>query len=254
MCIISFDGAHDIAQWQRSRALAARTGAHFTYFLSCVFLLSPETRRDLPGARQGGRASRMSASRSRRREVAARLGRIWRRSLRRPRDRQPWLRPFRRQGLERGRLAERIRVLPPHPARRLGDQRHRRRAGGWRDFADNGITGFRAPYLSTGDGLVRGAGGGGLRLRRERRLARPGQPERGGRRRALRAAADPRGPAARRVIAMDYNLFVRHSGGFERPRRGGGLRGTHATRPSGRLRRAICAASACRCSSASTSR
>jgi hypothetical protein len=27
----------------------------------------------------------------------------------------------------------------------------------------------------------------------------------------------PEGPAARRVIAMDYNLFVRHSGGFERP-------------------------------------
>ena len=40
--IISFDGAHDIAQWQRSRTLAARTGARFTYFLSCVFLLSPE--------------------------------------------------------------------------------------------------------------------------------------------------------------------------------------------------------------------
>ena len=27
----------------------------------------------------------------------------------------------------------------------------------------------------------------------------------------------PEGPASRRVIAMDYNLFVRHSGGFERP-------------------------------------
>ena len=27
----------------------------------------------------------------------------------------------------------------------------------------------------------------------------------------------PEGPTARRVIAMDYNLFVRHSGGFERP-------------------------------------
>mgnify|MGYP000019304131 CR=1 FL=1 len=25
------------------------------------------------------------------------------------------------------------------------------------------------------------------------------------------------GPSSRRVIAMDYNLFVRHSGGFERP-------------------------------------
>ncbi|RUX84220.1 polysaccharide deacetylase, partial [Mesorhizobium sp. M7A.F.Ca.CA.004.08.1.1] len=36
--IISFDSARDISQWKRSRALAERTGAHFTYFLSCVFL------------------------------------------------------------------------------------------------------------------------------------------------------------------------------------------------------------------------
>src|SRR5690606_13378423 len=27
----------------------------------------------------------------------------------------------------------------------------------------------------------------------------------------------PEGPKARRVIAMDYNLFVRHSGGVEQP-------------------------------------
>ena len=44
--IISFDSARDISQWKRSRALAHRTGAHFTYFLSCVFLLSPETRKE----------------------------------------------------------------------------------------------------------------------------------------------------------------------------------------------------------------
>src|SRR3954466_13918594 len=44
--IISFDSAREISQWQRSRALAKRTGAHFTYFLSCVFLLSPQTRAD----------------------------------------------------------------------------------------------------------------------------------------------------------------------------------------------------------------
>ncbi|RUY95855.1 polysaccharide deacetylase, partial [Mesorhizobium sp. M7A.F.Ca.CA.003.01.2.1] len=44
--IISFDSARDISQWKRSRALAERTGAHFTYFLSCVFLLSTETRKE----------------------------------------------------------------------------------------------------------------------------------------------------------------------------------------------------------------
>ncbi len=43
--LISFDSAHELSQWRRSRALAQRTGANFTYFLSCVFLLSPETRK-----------------------------------------------------------------------------------------------------------------------------------------------------------------------------------------------------------------
>ncbi|WP_348526718.1 polysaccharide deacetylase family protein, partial [Mesorhizobium sp.] len=47
--LISFDAAREISQWQRSRALAKRTGAHFTYFLSCVFLLSPDTRQQYAG-------------------------------------------------------------------------------------------------------------------------------------------------------------------------------------------------------------
>ena len=44
----------------------------------------------------------------------------------------------------------------------------------------------------------------------------------------------PEGPAARRVIAMDYNLFVRHSGGFERPDDDARLRGPRLRRPSRR--------------------
>lgn len=37
LVIVSFDGAHD-KLWEKSRAMAKRTGAHFTYFLSCTFL------------------------------------------------------------------------------------------------------------------------------------------------------------------------------------------------------------------------
>ena len=63
--IISFDGANDISQWQRSRSLAATTGARFTFFLSCVFLLTRDTRDAYqgPGKRQDGP---ISASRFRR--------------------------------------------------------------------------------------------------------------------------------------------------------------------------------------------
>jgi len=70
--IISFDSARDISQWKRSRALAQRTGAHFTYFLSCVFLLSPETRKEYtaPGKTSGKSNIGFAASKQ---EVAERL-------------------------------------------------------------------------------------------------------------------------------------------------------------------------------------
>ena len=73
--IISFDSARDISQWQRSRALAQRTGAHFTYFLSCVFLLSPETRKEYtaPGKTAGKSNIGFAASKQ---EVAERLEQI----------------------------------------------------------------------------------------------------------------------------------------------------------------------------------
>ncbi|TIX53279.1 MAG: polysaccharide deacetylase, partial [Mesorhizobium sp.] len=73
--IISFDSARDISQWKRSRALAARTGAHFTYFVSCVFLLSPETRKEYtaPGKTSGKSNIGFAASKQ---EVADRLEQI----------------------------------------------------------------------------------------------------------------------------------------------------------------------------------
>ncbi len=37
LVIVSFDGAHDNRLWTKSMEMAKRTGAHFTYFLSCTF-------------------------------------------------------------------------------------------------------------------------------------------------------------------------------------------------------------------------
>ena len=45
LVIVSFDGAHDNALWERSRAIAKRTGASFTYFLSCTFVMTKENRK-----------------------------------------------------------------------------------------------------------------------------------------------------------------------------------------------------------------
>jgi hypothetical protein len=74
--VISFDGAREIAQWHRSRKLARETGASFTYFLSCVYLLTGESRSryDPPGQAAG--KSNVGFARSRD-DVAARLRQIW---------------------------------------------------------------------------------------------------------------------------------------------------------------------------------
>jgi hypothetical protein len=150
--IISFDGAHDIAQWKRSRALAARTGARFTYFLSCVFLLSPQTHRvyRAPGGRAGKSNVGFALSKE---EVAQRLGEIWAAhgegheiashgcghfdgARWRKAD---WLSEF-QSFTTILRDAYRINGLAGEPE-------------GWQHFAKTGIKGFRAPYLSTSSGL-----------------------------------------------------------------------------------------------------
>src|SRR5690606_9312172 len=70
--LISFDGAHDNALWTRSRELAKKNNAHFTYFLSCVFLMTKQDRRGYqpPHKRAGSSNVGFALSRG---EVAARL-------------------------------------------------------------------------------------------------------------------------------------------------------------------------------------
>ena len=40
LVVISFDGAHDNALWEKSLAMARRTGAHISYFISSTFLMT----------------------------------------------------------------------------------------------------------------------------------------------------------------------------------------------------------------------
>jgi peptidoglycan/xylan/chitin deacetylase (PgdA/CDA1 family) len=213
--IISFDGAQHIEQWQRSRELAKRTGATFTYFLSCVYLLSPEHRHDYkaPGEKPGKSNVGFATSKE---EVAARLEQIW---LARSEghdigshacghfdgsnwSRSDWNAEFKsfRTVLENAYAINGIDGEPD----------------GWRHFVDTEIRGFRAPYLSTGRELYQALADSGYAYDASGISRGPGQPaaEAGIVRFALPQI--PEGPKSRPVIAMDYNMFVRHSGGFER--------------------------------------
>lgn len=213
--IISFDSAREISQWQRSRALAKRTGAHFTYFLSCVFLLSQQTRAEYtaPGKSAGKSNIGFAASKQ---EVAERLDQIGLAALEghdiashgcghfdgKDWSKADWLKEF--ASFERIlENAYAINGIAPEPA-------------GWRDIA-HAVIGFRAPYLSTSKGLYEALPQAGYHYDASGVSKGPVEPptSRGITRFSLPEI--PEGPSSRPVIAMDYNLFVRHSGGFERP-------------------------------------
>jgi peptidoglycan/xylan/chitin deacetylase (PgdA/CDA1 family) len=213
--IISFDSGRDISQWKRSRALAERTGAHFTYFVSCVFLLSPETRKEYtaPGQTPGKSNIGFAASKH---EVTERLeqirfaaseghdigshgcghfdGKDW--------SKADWLSEFGSFShiLEN---AYSINAIAPEPA-------------GWRDIAHK-VVGFRAPYLSANEALYRALPKAGFLFDASGVSRGPALPPTGNGITRFSLPQIAEGPRSRPVIAMDYNLFVRHSGGFERP-------------------------------------
>ncbi|RWE55506.1 MAG: polysaccharide deacetylase [Mesorhizobium sp.] len=213
--IISFDSARDISQWKRSRALAARTGVHFTYFVSCVFLLSSDTRKEYtaPGKTSGKSNIGFAASKQ---EVADRLeqielaaseghdigshacghydGKDW--------SKADWLSEFGsfKRILEN---AYSINAITLEPA-------------GWRDIARK-VVGFRAPYLSTNEALYEALPKAGFLFDASGVSRGPALPPTGNGITRFSLPQIPEGPRSRPVIAMDYNLYVRHSGGFERP-------------------------------------
>ncbi|MGX9180110.1 polysaccharide deacetylase [Mesorhizobium sp. BHbdii] len=213
--IISFDSARDISQWRRSRALAARTGAQFTYFVSCVFLLSPETRKEYraPGKTSGKSNIGFAASKQ---EVADRLEQIQLAALEghdigshgcghfdgKDWSKADWLSEFGSFShiLEN---AYSINGIAPVPA-------------GWREVARK-VVGFRAPYLSTNTALYEALPKAGYLFDASGVSRGPAQPRTLSGITRFSLPQIPEGPDTRRVIAMDYNLYVRHSGGFERP-------------------------------------
>ncbi|MGL4489884.1 MAG: polysaccharide deacetylase, partial [Rhizobiaceae bacterium] len=149
--IISFDGAHDNAQWQRSLDLGRRTGAEFTYFLSCVFALSPETKQlyDAPG--KGVAKSNVGFGKSKS-DVAERLQHIWQAHLEGHEmashtcghfDGKDWSKADWRSEFSQFdhifKEAWALNGIAGEPK-------------GWRAMVE-GIDGFRAPYLSTNANL-----------------------------------------------------------------------------------------------------
>ena len=215
--VISFDGAKNIGIWKETRALARKYQATFTYFVSCVYFLHRGNARlyRAPGHRAGRSAIGFAKSAE---DVGERLDQ---------------LNLAMRQGHE----------IASHACGHFNGARWSRAAWqsefssftsilknaytnnglsgepkGWKDLIENTITGFRAPFMARNAAL-------------DQVLAKRGfsyDASRGGYWDALpgkskynvwdfRLAFIPEGPKQRLLLAMDYNLYVRHSSARPRP-------------------------------------
>ncbi|MDP3896227.1 MAG: polysaccharide deacetylase [Mesorhizobium sp.] len=213
--LISFDGANSIALWDRSLKLADATGARFTYFLSCVYLLSPEDRTLYRGPGKAAGRSNVGFAASRE-DATQRLARIWAASQTGHEiashgcghfDGKDWSKADWRT--EFGQFSTVFR--------KAWEINGATAPAGWADFAAHGVKGFRVPYLSTGSALDGALKEAGFAYDASGVSRGPQPPVEAGARAEFALPMIPEGPSARRIIAMDYNLFVRHSGGIDRP-------------------------------------
>jgi hypothetical protein len=217
LVIVSFDGAHDNKLWEKSRAMAKRTGAHFTYFLSCTFLFSKDARANYQAPHEKRGRSNVGFSQDKD-ETILRLGEIWLAKL---------------EGHDIGSHAcghfdggkwsaddwkaefafFRDSLKNAWQNAGVGE----REPAGWQHFAAQDINGFRAPYLSAGSGLVKALEAEGFTYDASLVTKGPAMPIASGDIARFGLPLIPEGASQRPVIAMDYNLYVRHSKGKEAP-------------------------------------
>lgn len=212
--LISFDGDRENALWQRSLALSAKTGAKFTYFLSCVNLLSPENKMLYDAPIKGAGRSNVGFGESRD-DVSARLMNIWQAHVSGHEIASHACGHFDGKDWTAAQWTQDFDSFNSIAANAWKTNGEAREPFGWREFVKNDIVGFRAPYLSVGPGLEAaltakyfGYDASGV----ERDVSQP-KLKNGIVRYSLPMIEE--GPAQRRIISMDYNLFVRHSNAIE---------------------------------------
>ncbi len=217
LVIVSFDGAHDNLLWEKSRAMAKRTGAHFTYFLSCTFLFDKAERARYQAPHEKRGRSNVGFSQDKE-ETILRLGEIWLARLEGHDiashacghfdggkwSAKDWKAEFAffRDALKNGWRNAGVGEREP---------------ADWQRFVAEDLKGFRAPYLSAGSGLVEALEAEGFTYDASLVTKGPAMPVRSGDIARFGLPLVPEGAAQRPVIAMDYNLYVRHSKGKENP-------------------------------------
>lgn len=213
--LISFDGAHDNALWTRSRELAKNNNAHFTYFLSCVFLMEKKDRRTYQPPHKRAGASNVGFALSHD-EVVTRLGNIWQAHLEGNEIASHGCGHFDGTDWSTGDWDKEIKEFRRITADAYKNNSIAGEPDGWQEMVRN-INGFRAPYLAASKPVQDALKANGFRYQASSITRGPELPKIDGAFATFGLPLIPEGPSGRVIVGMDYNLYVRHSKGKEQP-------------------------------------
>lgn len=213
--LISFDNSGSNALWDRSRALSQRSNAKFTYFLSCVFLIDHGDRKSYqaPGEAPGHSNIGFALSKE---DIAKRLDNIWRARNEGNEIASHACGHFDGKTWSKTDWERELTTYKQVLSQAWGKYGSDPEPEGWKSFVDKEIRGFRAPYLSEGPALMSALKNKGYVFDGSGVSKGPALPVHANGLYQFGLPTINEGPQNRPVIAMDYNLFVRHSGGFER--------------------------------------
>lgn len=214
--LISFDGAHDNALWTRSRELAKKNNARFTYFLSCVFLMTRKDRASYQPPHKKAGASNVGFAQTRD-EVVTRLGNIWQAHLEGNEIASHGCGHFDGTSWSTADWNKEIGAFRRIVADAYKNNGIDGEPEGWRNLALNGINGFRAPYLAASKPVQDALKANGFRYQASSVTRGPELPQIAGQFASFGLPLIPEGPSKRPIVGMDYNLYVRHSKAKEIP-------------------------------------
>jgi peptidoglycan/xylan/chitin deacetylase (PgdA/CDA1 family) len=216
LLMISFDGAGPNPLWKKSMDIAARSNAHFTYFLACSLIIDRSRAKTYQGPGEKPGRSNIGFAQTAD-EARERLGHIWEAHLAGHEIGSHTCGHFDGKDWSEAQWLTELKTFRSTVSTAWVDEgAGDREPDGWRDFVANGIRGFRAPYFSTSAGMISAEKKAGFVYDASAVTKGPAYPEEipdGEAKGMLRFGLPliPEGPSARPIIGMDYNLYFRHS-------------------------------------------
>jgi peptidoglycan/xylan/chitin deacetylase (PgdA/CDA1 family) len=227
LLMISFDGAGPNPLWKKSMDIAARSNAHFTYFLACSLIIDRARAKTYQGPGEKPGHSNIGFAQTAD-EARERLGHIWEAHLAGHEIGSHTCGHFDGKDWSEAEWLSELKTFRTTVSNAWADEgAAAKEPAGWKDFVMHDIRGFRAPYFSTSAGMIAAEKKAGFVYDASAVTKGPAYPdmvsvsgtgaEKGDNKDAdgmmLRFGLPliPEGPSARPIIGMDYNLYFRHS-------------------------------------------